>query len=292
MAQAATPALVPPGTPIAVVAPSHAYDPQRLEQGIAIARDRGHDLHPLPDLLQPHRYFAAPPERRLTDLVTALSDPAFGAVWIARGGSGLMHLLGDLPYHRLPRRPVIGFSDVVALHVALASRVGSPVIHGPVLHSLPITDEPSIDHLFALLEGRPVAALAGEAWIDGRAEGPLVGGNLTLLASTCGTAFQLDARGAVLVLEDIGEHPYRIDRSLQQIGMAGVLDGVAGVAVGTFVGCDPDEGADWTMRDVLLEHLEPLGVPVVGGLPIGHGERNRAFPWGARAALVEGTLSW
>jgi muramoyltetrapeptide carboxypeptidase len=284
--------LVPPGTPIAVVAPAHAYDPDRFEAGLRIARERGHDLRPLPGLLQPHRYFAAPAPHRLAQLVEALTDDQYGAVWIVRGGSGVTQLLEWLPYTRLPKRAVIGFSDVVALLVALTSRVGSPVVHGPVVHSLSLTDEASLDHLFDLLEGRPVAPLVGQMWVDGEASGALVGGNLCTLAAMAGTRFQLDAHGAILVLEEVTEAPYRIERNLQQLRSAGVLDGVAGVAVGTFLDCDPPAGAAWSLREVLLDHLGPLGVPVVGGLPIGHGPANRAFPWGVEATLAGGRLTW
>jgi muramoyltetrapeptide carboxypeptidase len=145
--------------------------------------------------------------------------------------------------------------------------------------------------LFALLEGADRFLLEGEAWVNGSAEGPLVGGNLTLLASLCGTRHQLDARGAILVLEDFAEAPYRIDRMLQQLRSARALDGIHGVVLGDFVKCDPPAGATWGLRDVLLDHLGSLGVPVLAGLPIGHGERNRAFVWGARARLHGPTLS-
>ena len=100
------------------------------------------------------------------------------------------------------------------------------------------------------------------------------------------------ADGAILCLEDVGEAPYRVDRMLQQLASAGVLDGVAGVALGTWEGCRPPEGADWTLEEVLREHLEPLGVPVVGGLPFGRGRDNAALPLGARATLADGRLRW
>ncbi len=283
--------MVPRGTPIAVVAPAHAYDPARLEAGLAIARDHGHDLHLFPDTLRPHRYFAASDPHRLAQLVEALTDPAFGAVWIARGGSGTTRLLSRVPWADLPPRAVIGFSDVVALHAGLWAAGRGPAIHGPVVHSLSSTDEASLTHLFALLEGGGDPVLEGEAWVPGAAEGPLLGGNLCVLATLCGTPWQLDARGAILVLEEVGEAPYRVDRALQQLASAGALAGVAGVALGTFTGCAPPADATWTLREVLLEHLGPLGVPVVGDLPIGHGPRNRAFVWGAPGRIAEDRLS-
>lgn len=284
--------LIARGAPIAVVAPSGIVDPERFEAGLQILRDAGHDPHPYPDMQRPWRYLAGDDDHRLQQLVDALTSPRWAAVWIARGGYGLTRLLERIPFGDLPRRPVLGFSDVTALLGALHAAGAGPVVHAPVVHSLPITDAASLAHLLALLDGRPLQALDGTTWVDGEATGWLCGGNLCLLAATCGTPWQLDARGAILVLEEIGEAPYRIDRMLRQLVEAGVFDGVRGVAVGELVGCRPPEGADWTLRDVVLDHVEPLGVPVVGDLPIGHGARNHAFPWGVRATLRDGQLSW
>ncbi len=277
--------LLAAGVPIAVVAPSHAYDPERLAAGIDLARAHGHDLHPFPGMLAPHRYFAASHAQRLAQLVEALTDPRWGAVWLARGGSGLTHLLDDIPWSRVGRKPVLGFSDAVALHAGLWRSTDAVIVHAPVLHSLSVTDADSVAHLFALLDGARTPPLRGEAWVAGEADGPLLGGNLCVLAALCGTPHQLDARDAILVLEDIGETPYRIERTLRQLIASGVLRDVAGVALGTFVGCAPPPEADWTLREAVLEHLAPLGVPVLGGLPIGHGPENRAFRWGARATI-------
>jgi muramoyltetrapeptide carboxypeptidase len=159
------------------------------------------------------------------------------------------------------------------------------------VHSLGATDEASVAHLFALLAGES-RDIPGDAWVPGSAKGPIVGGNLTLIASTCGTQYQLDARGAILVLEDVGEHPYRLDRSLQQLRSAGVFEGVAGVGFGEFIDCPVPNSGDWTLKQVLMDHTAHLGVPIVGNLPIGHGSANRAFRIGSGAKLVNGTLSF
>jgi muramoyltetrapeptide carboxypeptidase len=282
--------VIAPGTPIAVVAPASAFDPARLEEGVAIARAHGHDVTLLPDLLRPVRTLASSDEQRTGQLVEALSDPAWGAVWIARGGYGITRILHALEGAALLPRPVIGFSDVTALFAALWRRRLGPLVHGPVLHSLGRTDEGSIEHLFDLLAGRRLGALAGETWLEGVAEGPLLGGNLATLAALCGTPWQLDARGAILVLEEVGEYAYRVDRMLQQLADAGVFDRVAGVAVGHFVDCRLPDGATFTIRDILLDHLARLRVPIVGNLPVGHGPANRAFTWGARGTLHDGQL--
>jgi len=284
--------LIQPGTPIAVVAPSGAYDPERLERGLDILRSRGHDPRPLPGLETRWRYLAGPDEHRSAQLHEALTSEAYGAVWIARGGSGLTRILDTLPWQDLPQRPVVGFSDITALFCAL-DRVGAgPLIHGPVVHSLSITDTDSLDHLFALLEGRPLSALAGVSWVDGEARGRLLGGNICVLAATCGTPWQLDARDSILVLEEVGEPAYRLDRLLQQLKSAGVFKGVRGVAVGQLHHCRVPDGATYAIEDIVRDHLASLGVPVVGGLPIGHAGANHAFPWGVEATLGSGQLSW
>ena len=221
----------------------------------------------------------------------ALSSPDYAAVWIARGGYGLTRILDRLEPERIARRPVIGFSDVTALFAALHPSGLGPLVHGPVLHSLAITEPGSVEHLLDLLAGREVEPLVGETWVPGVAEGPIVGGNLALLAALCGTPWQLDARGCVLAIEEIGEAGYRVDRLLQQLRSAGALEGVVGIAVGELVDCKVPEGASWTLRDVVMDHIGGLGVPVVGELPFGHGARNRAFVWGAAAGIGEGRLS-
>jgi len=284
--------VIPPGTRVAVVAPSGAFDERKLRRGIEIASAQGYDLHLLPDLQQPRRYLAAPDDLRLTRLIEALSDERWGAVWAVRGGYGITRLVDRIPFADLPPRPFIGFSDLTALFVSLHRRTGSPVIHGPMLHSLPGTGPSSREHLFDLLAGRRVRPLRGEAWAEGDTQGWLCGGNLCMLAATCGTPHQLDARRAILVLEEVGEQPYRIDRMLQQLGSAGVFDGVRGFAIGDLSSCPVPPRESWTIRDVVMDHLGPLGVPVAGGLPIGHGAANHAFPWGVDARLQGGTLSW
>ena len=235
--------------------------------------------------------FASSDAQRLDQLQHALSAPEFGAVWIARGGYGLTRILDALQLDRVQPRPVIGFSDVTALFSLLHMAGLGPCVHGPVLHSLPITGEDSLQHLWALLRGDPVEPLGGRSWVPGTVEADLVGGNLCLLAATCGTSAQLDATDQILVLEEVGEHPYRVDRMLQQLASAGVFQGVAGIAVGDLSSCRPPDDADWTLRDVLMDHVGHLGVPVLGDLPIGHGARNHAFVWGQAARIAGDELA-
>jgi muramoyltetrapeptide carboxypeptidase len=272
-----------PGARIGVVAPAGIYDPEGLQQGMNLLLDWGYTCVVGPNLGASHRYMAGTDAARLHDLQWALSDPDLDAVWIARGGYGLNRILNGLDLSALDERPVIGFSDVTSLHVALYQGAGKSGIHGPVLHSLGHhPTEASRKHLKALLEGEHAFSMGGENWREGPASGPVVGGNLCMLASLCGTRWQLKAEGCILMLEDVGEAPYKLDRMLQQLGMAGCMDGIVGVAVGDFSECKAPEGADWSLRDLVCEAVD---VPVIGGLPVGHGPDNHAFVFGAPARI-------
>lgn len=285
--------LLAPGARVGVFAPSGNYDPERLEAGFELLRRWGLEPVPAPGLGSQHRYLAGTDEQRLAGLRWALEEPGLGAAWLARGGYGLSRLLPRIPWGVIAARPVIGFSDATALFSGLWSRSAGIPVHGPVLHSLADhADGPSREATRALL-------LEGRGWqhrarvlVGGRAEGPLVGGNLCTLASLAGTPWALDARGAVLLLEEVGERPYRVDRLLTQLRDSGALEGVAAVVLGEFVGCEEARHPGWDPVAIAGEILESLGVPVVAGAPVGHGPSNRPFVWGAPASVRDGVLSW
>lgn len=283
--------MLPAGARIAIVSPSGIFDPARLDSGLDVIRGWGYRPELLPGVGRTHRYLAGTDATRLGDLERALRG-GWDAVWVARGGYGLTRLLGSLPWDELGSAPFIGFSDASGLLNALWAR-GRPAIHGPVLNSLAdLCDAPTREHLRVLLAGEPLAPLRGEVLRKGSFDGPLVGGNLCVLASLCGTPWQLRARGCVLLLEEVNEAPYKIDRLLTQLIDSGCLDGVVGVVFGSLLGADSPEGADWTVNDVIADLLAPVGVPVVSGLPIGHGPANRAFSVGAHVRVSGGTLEF
>jgi len=220
-------------------------------------------------------YLAGNDDRREQELARALSDPACRAVFCARGGYGLLRILDRLG--ALGDKPVVGFSDVTALHAWLYGR-GLASVHGPNVGGLGQFARDAA--LFSLLEDTaPPPPLAGLRPIArGEAQGRLVGGNLSLLSHLCGTPYMPDLKGAVLLIEDCNEQPYRIDRMLTQLRLAGVLARLCGVACGEFTDCGDADA-------VLAERLGDLGIPVVAGLPVGHGERNQALPHGTRVRL-------
>lgn len=274
---------------IAVVSPSGVSQPERLDAGLALLRDWGHTPALLPHARRQHRYLAGTDEERLADLRAAF-DGSWDAVWMARGGYGLARLLPLLPLAELAPVPFFGFSDGTVLLNALAA-AGRPAVHAPVLHALQsLNDEASRLHLRALLEGAETVSVSGRMLVDGEAEGRLVGGNLCMLASACGTAHQLDCTDALVLLEEVGEVPYKVDRLLVQCRDAGVFRGARGFVLGDFLHTLPAEPG-WDVHDVLLDILAPMGVPVLAGVPVGHGASNHALPLGWPALLRTGTLT-
>jgi muramoyltetrapeptide carboxypeptidase len=240
------------------------------------------------DVTRASGYLAGTDERRADELNGLIADPDVRAVLCARGGYGILRILDRLDADALRRdpKPIVGFSDATALLFWALRAAGMRSIHGPVVAQL--GDLPAEDTvwLIELLEGRvpgPLATGLRRTGADGagRVEGPLLGGNLALLANLAGTPYALDVRGAVLFVEDVGERPYAIDRYMTRMALAGMLPGAAAAVLGAFIRCDerigsphPDAG------EVADERLRALGIPGVAGAPFGHGDRNRALPFG------------
>ena len=199
----------------------------------------------------------------------ALADVSAKAFWIARGGYGATRIAPLIQTSAIGGRPIIGFSDATVLH-AVWSNAGVPSVHGPNITTIPMWSDEAIGALFAMLfEGEGVE-LIGDVWVEGPVvEGPLVGGNLTVLAAMCGTPLLPRVEGSVVLLEDVGELPYRLDRCLTQLSSAGFFSGAKAVVVGQLTRCERD-GRDYSAREVVTDCLRPLGIPVLGGLPIGH----------------------
>ncbi len=247
-----------------------------------------------------HGYFAGTDEERLADLNDAFRNPVIDAVWCIRGGYGVTRILDGIDFDALARRPraVIGYSDITALLAAVTRRAGIVAFHAPTARAeMPLFSR----RHFAMVLATPAAAGRLEPLPappdvlvphanrivtirGGVAEGPLAGGNLSLLQCLIGTPYFPALDGALLFLEDVNEDLYRIDRMLAHLRMVGALARLSGVLVGRFTGlrrqmADGAMGVD----DVLAHYLRPLGVPVVSGLPIGHIDAQWTMPVGVRA---------
>jgi muramoyltetrapeptide carboxypeptidase len=289
------------GDLVRVVAPSGPFDPERLERGLAVLRDRfGLRTRMRDDICAQRGYLAGDDARREAEWREAVGDPEARAIWCARGGYGAIRILAGLEPGALLRSPklVIGFSDVTAIHAAL-NQAGLVTVHGPVLVQVGRLAPAALDHLEAMLfpthvrsalpsaaDPAPGTGCIGEAVIrPGRVTGPLLGGSLTLLSHLCGTRWQPRFAGAILFFEDVGEKPYKLDRYLTQLRLSGALDGVAGVVVGRLTDCD-EPGQSGGAALAVRAEVASLGVPAIEGIAAGHEVDNRALPLGAQATLV------
>lgn len=273
-----------PGAKIHLVAPGGAFDVERFEAGVRYLREMGwvptHD----PALFSRHGYLAGTDAQRLAPLRAALEDPDCAALWAVRGGYGATRLVPDLPKASIARAPkwLIGFSDVTALH-AQWQRAGCLSIHGANLCTLTQWSDGARAELVRLLRGEIDVTLTGARWQSGRGTGPLVGGNLTVLAAMAGTGYLPSSQGRVVLLEDVGERPYRLDRSLTQLRQAGFFAGAVGVVVGQLTRCGDDDEPN--AESVFKERLGDLGVPVLGRVPVGHEPTSRSLVLGAVAEV-------
>ncbi|MDP2005282.1 MAG: LD-carboxypeptidase [Rubrivivax sp.] len=287
---------LPPGSLIGVIAPAGPVQAERLAAVPALYAAFGYRCRIYPGCAQRNGYLAGPDSQRLADLHAALADDEVAALHAIRGGYGCMRLLDGVDTTLLRQRPklLIGYSDLTALH-ALWAREGLPTLHAPMAASdmlLPAatpSNDADRDALFALLQGGlvagtvlapPLEALGLHA--PGRAEGRLVGGNLSLVAALLGTPWAWDTRGALLFLEDVSEDIYRVDRLLTQLRLAGVLDAAAGFVLGSFTEA---EAPTPLLRELLLPLCLQQGKPLLAGWPSGHGTPNRPLPLGLRVLL-------
>ena len=280
-----------PGDRVRLVAASSALaEATRLEAGMAILRSWGLQIEPDAACLVGRRwgYLAGRDEQRAADL----ASPPLGAAALyacVRGGWGSARLL-ERP---LPQPPgwLLGFSDVTSLLWARWARGLSGGIHGPLLTTLAAEPAWSRERLRGLLFGEPLAPLPGEGWSCGVAEGPLLAANLTVATHLLGTPHLPALDGAILVLEDVGEAPYRLERMLTHWRLSGALQRLAGLGFGSFLHChDPDVAEQpashrFELEQVLRERSADLGLPVLARLPVGHAPGNAALPIGARARL-------
>jgi muramoyltetrapeptide carboxypeptidase len=234
-------------------------------------------------------YLAGQDRDRLNDINLALRDPKIEAIWCLRGGYGVMRILSAIDYDALARTPkaIIGYSDITALHAAVQRKCRLVTYHGP--HAREALTDFSRDSLRrAVVEQADscgVAPIAREI-NAGVAEGRLLGGNLAVLSALCGTPFAPDLSDGILILEDINEPVYRIDRMLQQLKLSGALNGCRAIAFGACVKCADDAGGGGRAFDeVLGEIVHSLGVPCLSGIPVGHIDEQWTIPLGAMAKL-------
>jgi muramoyltetrapeptide carboxypeptidase len=282
-----------PGDLVMLVSPSGPARPERVTRGVELLSDWGLQVCLAPDVYARHGFLGGTDAQRIAGLHAGLRDPGVRGLICTRGGYGTQRIVDKVDFAAVRADPkvVVGFSDITALQLALWRGARLATIHGPGAAWLDErTPEASAESLRAAIMATEPAILKADPGeetfavrVPGRASGTLLGGNLCLLTSSIGTPDFPSLRGAILLLEEVSEPPYKVDRMLTQLRRSGLLRGLAGVAVGQFTEC----ADDWPMSivDVLTERLCDLGVPVLGGLPIGHGKGQRSTPVGVPATL-------
>ncbi len=268
-----------PGAPIAVVAPASApRSRSTYEEGLARLRDR-YDVRTAWHPGTERGYLAAPDAARAEALHQAFEDPEIRGILCVRGGYGCLRLLPRIDWTLARKHPtlLVGYSDVTALHLALYARADGTGLSGPVVTEWAQADAATLKSCQRWCEGSTVSDLTAQmdasvnVLVPGRASGPLLGGNLSVLTRLLGTPFAPSFEGALLVLEEVAEPPYRVDRMLAHLEHAGVLDAVSGVLLGTFTTGDlAPETPTLSLSRVFNDYFANRPYPVVTNVPYGH----------------------
>lgn len=311
------PPLLNPGDTLGIIAPASAPpEPKNVDRAIAVLEKLGYKIKLAPNVHKRWGYLAGTDRERASDLMRMFTDKKVNAILCVRGGYGTARLLPLLDYKtiRANAKIFVGYSDITSLHCAFLTKAGLVSFHGPMLNSDFATDELpdfTVQSFLRTLASRlPCPAKQGEvrskeqgldiatSYPDktvkilrsGIARGKLIGGNLALIGTLIGTPWQPSFKNKILFLEDIGEAPYRWDRMLTHLLNCGLLQQVAGIAIGLNADCDDPNAKTTkehrqTLEDVLRERLLPLKIPVVTGLPFGHVPMNATLPVGITATL-------
>lgn len=270
------------------MAPAGACEAERLERGREILENWGLRVE-VPFRSETRRYLAAGDRDRARLVDAALRRPDVRAILATRGGYGTARLYPDLQLAGASADPKIfvGFSDLTVLLLRLVQEAQVVAFHGPMVAAdLPRLSEDAREQFRRFLFGEPDwwDGTARDVWRPGCAEAPLTGGCLSVLVTTLGTPYEVDTDEKILFLEDVAEKPYRIDRMLTHLKHAGKLSRVRGVVLGSMLDCDDGLGPE-VLREIFLDVVADLDVPILYGLEAGHGTENRVLPFGCRVRL-------
>ncbi len=284
------PEFLTPGDTIGIAAPASAFNQNAFTQGIAVLRTLGYNPLVPEDIFQCNRYLAGSDKKRAEILMRLFLDPDVKGVICARGGYGSIRLLPLIDFDAIALRPkvFIGFSDVTALLVNLVERCHWVVFHGPTVTSLSHADAESclaLKNAVSADEPTIIEARNGTVIYPGVASGRLMAGNLTTLSHLVGTSYMPELNGTILLIEDRGVRPYRIDRMLTHMKLAGCFEHLAGLAVGHFTQC----GAIAEIEAIIAELFLDYRIPILSGFQVGHEQRNLTLPLGKSVSLDTAT---
>ena len=273
-----------PNHTVGVIAPSSPVSQSDISEGLNLLESFPLKIKLGEHLFDRSNYLAGPDHDRVSDLHQMFSDPEIKAIFCARGGYGSARLLNKIDFDIVRKNPkiIVGFSDLTALFFAIYKKTGLVTIHGPTLSDLPKNKNwPNLSELITTYH-RPRVLFKQERIINnGKARGILLGGNLSTLCSLLDTTFLPSFEGVILFLEEKGESPYRLDRMLTQLLLSERLDRLSALVIGQIEDCGEKE----IIYNLLKERLAVLNMPVVTGLPVGHGNENISLPLGLPALL-------
>jgi len=285
------------GSKIAITAPASPTSSWEIRNSVKVLSGLGYKIE-IGDTILKHenkyRYLSAPDEVRADEFNKFAEREDLSCILCGRGGYGTLRILDLINYEAFVKNPkiVIGFSDITALISAIHIQTGLVTYHGPVaVNSFDQLTLQSFKSIFTPKDAKPIKIKESttEILYPGKAEGKLVGGNLSMLVSTLGTAYEIDTSDSVLFIEDISEHPYKIDKMLSQLRLSGKLDQCKGIAVGVIEGMNTKRpfypGGSFTIKEVFDQILKPLKKPIITGLSISHYRNNFFLPIGLNATL-------
>ncbi len=283
------------GDKVGIAAPAGPFKMERFEKGLAAIIAMGFVPVIDDDVYKRDRHLAGPDRHRAKHLNRLFADDAIKAIFCARGGFGCLRVLPYLDYDLIKEHPktLIGFSDITALLVTMMQRCSLAGVHGPVVTSLAFADEDSKMRLKQVLTASDPVDLSPTDPVvvkPGRANGVLTGGNLATLCHLVGTDYAPDFSGKIVLLEDVNEAPYSVDRMLTQMRLAGCFDAMAGLLLGSFKECGSLEDILAVVEDLFAD----FDGPILAGFAVGHGETNLAMPVGIEADLdtASGSLKY
>lgn len=282
------------GDTVAVIAPASPPNKENLKRGLKFVEDLGLNYKLGESLYSEYGYLAGNDEARLSDLNEMFLDNEIKAIICAGGGYGTARIASAINYDAIKSNPKIfwGYSDITFLHTAIRQQTGLVTFHGPMLASDIGKEEANqiskdtFQQLFAPTDLNYSSAISQiEELVPGSAEGSLVGGNLSLLSSSMGTPFEIDTEGKILLIEDINEEPRAVDRMLNQLYMAGKLQGSSGILIGDFNNCVPERDLSLSLEEVIDHYIQLAGRPALKGFKMGHCSPHIGVPLGASASM-------
>jgi muramoyltetrapeptide carboxypeptidase len=274
------------GDRIGIIAPAGPVTQQELQPSLDLLTSNGYIPELSSLIFETRNYLAGEDSIRLERLHAMFSDEGINAIICARGGYGTLRLLDRIDYDLIRSNPkiIVGYSDITALLLSIIKHSGIVTFHGPVARELEKNNGTNLEAFLGVVSGNDALSLnlsEGKVINKGKAEGILLGGNLSLICHLTGTPFLPSLKGAVLFVEDRAEPLYRIDRMLTHLRLSHVLDELAGILIGNFEDC----GDISEVEDLFKENFSGAGFPVISGLPVGHGSENFTMPMGVRVEM-------